>query len=173
MTTLDDGDIRLRPWTDEDAEWYAATASTDEQIQRFTTESPNVTADEVRAAIHKLERRDDAVGFVICDRATGERLGNIALALAGGVGEVSYWLAASGRGRGAATSALRQLSSWAFDHLELDELRLHAHVDNVGSRRVAERAGFQRDPGRDAVKEVRGQLWDTVAYELKRQMAVA
>lgn len=132
MTMLDDSLVCLREWTLDDGDWYAEMASTDPEIQRFTVESPTVTGDEVRAAIAALAGRDDAAGFLISDSASGERLGNIALAVRDGSGEVL--------------------------------LTLNAHVDNVGSRRVAERAGFQRDPGHDADKEVRGEIWPMVAY---------
>jgi RimJ/RimL family protein N-acetyltransferase len=81
---------------------------------------------------------------------------------------VSYWLAREARGRGVATRAVRILTNWAFATLGLYELRLWAHVDNVGSRTVAERSGFVRQPERDAHKQIKGQDWDTVAYVLRR-----
>jgi len=83
---LTDGVVGLRRWDVADAEWYAGTAAHDELIQRFTSESPTLTPDEVRAAIADLPGQADAVGFLICDATTGERLGNIALAIEDGVG---------------------------------------------------------------------------------------
>jgi hypothetical protein len=61
MTTLDDGVVRLREWTSDDGDWYAEVVTQDELIQRFTTEPPALTGDEVRAAITDLATRDDAV----------------------------------------------------------------------------------------------------------------
>ena len=55
--SLTDGVVRLREWALTDAEWYAATAAHDDLIQRFTTESPSVTAEDVRAAITALAGR--------------------------------------------------------------------------------------------------------------------
>jgi RimJ/RimL family protein N-acetyltransferase len=86
---LSDGVVRLREWDLSDAEWYATTAAHDELIQRFTSESPTVTSDDVRTAILDLRRSDAAAGFLICDAATGARLGNIALHHEDGVGHVS------------------------------------------------------------------------------------
>ena len=162
---LGDGDIRLREWEIADAEWYAAIAAHDEMIQRFTTESPDLTAGQVRTAILELAGRIDASGFLICD-ANGERLGNIALSHADGVGVVSYWLAASARGRGAATTALRLLSDWAFECLALDELRLWTHVANTASRRVAERAGYVRHPELDHRRRMKTEICSMAAYRL-------
>jgi ribosomal-protein-alanine N-acetyltransferase len=163
---LTDGVVRLRQWSVADADWYAATAATDELIQRFTTERADLTADEVRAAILALGDASDAAGFVICAVDGGERLGNIALAHADGVGSVSYWLAPYARGRGAATRALRLFSRWAFVRLGLVELTLWTHAANTASRGVALRAGYRHVPELDQVRRVRAQDWDTVAYRL-------
>lgn len=151
--------IVLRPWTVDDAEWYAATVVGDPLIQRFTSESPTLTADEVRAAIVELQKAPPGTaGFLIADGNTGQRLGNIALR----DGEVSYWVAGEARGRGVAVQALRLLADWARD--EVPELRLWTHADNHGSRAVAERAGYVRDTGRDRLRQVKGDTWPTVAY---------
>jgi RimJ/RimL family protein N-acetyltransferase len=164
-----DDAVILRPWSVADAEWYAETVTHDELIQRFTTESCSLTADTVRAAIvDLLAEPAGVVGFLIADAVTGERLGNIALAHRDGVGEVSYWLAGYARGRGVASRALRLFSEWALATLDVHELRLWTHVDNHGSRAVAERAGYRRDPKRDHDRTVKGHTWHTVTYALDR-----
>lgn len=168
MLALSDGVVTLRAWEVDDAEWYAAVAAHEELIQRFTTEPHDVTAAQVRAAIVELQAGPAAAGFVICDADSGKRCGNIALDYQGGVGYVSYWLAEHARGRGLAASALRVFSGWAFDSLELAELRLWAQADNLPSQRVAERAGYERDPERDGRLETNGEAWQTAAYRLVR-----
>lgn len=165
---LQDGSIRLRPWTAEDAPWYARSAR-DAQIQRFTSDPPTLTAEQVADAIAALGGNPDQEGFLIADAASGERLGNIAMMREGEVGEVSYWIAAKGRGRGAAARALVLFARWVFARSDVAELRLWTHADNLPSRVVAERAGFARDPGWDKVREVKGELWPTVAYRLLRE----
>lgn len=161
--TLTDGAVVLRTYRLTDADWYA-DATRDPEIQRFTSESPTLTAGEVRAAIGALTDRPDAIGFVICQATTGQRLGNIALRHQAGVGEVSYWVAAPARGRGVASRALRLLSEWAFAALGLSLIRLWTHADNAASRRVAERAGYRRAPDHDEPRTVKGQVWQTVGY---------
>lgn len=163
---LADDVIQLRPWRLTDAEWYV-DAAMDATIQQFTSEPPTLTAEDVRGAIAGLaERAGSTAGFVICDAVTGERLGNIGLVHEAGVAEVSYWLAAGARGRGVATRALRLISRWAFDRIGLAELRLWTHVDNLASRKVAERAGYHRSPGHDRERQVKGANWQTVGYTL-------
>lgn len=162
---LADECVRLREWRAADAEWYAVE-SRDEEIQRFTTEPPTLSEDDVARAIARLAELPDSVGFVVTDARTGRRQGNIALYLKDGVGHVSYWIAAEARGQGAATRAVRILSRWAFAVFAIVELCLETRVDNLASRRVAEKAGFVRDERRDRVREVKGERWQMVAYSL-------
>jgi [ribosomal protein S5]-alanine N-acetyltransferase len=161
--------VRLRAWSDDEAEtvWYAESVR-DPLIQRFTTESPLLEADQVRAAIVALRASDVHEGFVICDAVTGARMGNIALSHDGRVGEMSYWLAADARGRGAAARALALFSSWSFETLGLEELWLAVHRDNTASQQVALRAGYRRDPGHDKAPEVKGAVWPMLGYSLRR-----
>lgn len=160
---LEDGVIRLRRWSSDDAAWYAESVR-DPEIQRFTTDSPTLDAEQVRVAIVRLRNADDAEGFVICDAVTGMRLGNIAALQDDRVGEVSYWLAAQARGRGAATRALTLFSSWLFTNAGLTELRLRAHRDNTASQKSAMRAGYRRDPDRDGPQEAKGTVWPMLAF---------
>jgi hypothetical protein len=62
---LDDGVVWLREWADDGSAWYAGSVR-DPLVQRFTTESPDLDAGQVRAAIGRLRAAGDAVGFVIC-----------------------------------------------------------------------------------------------------------
>jgi RimJ/RimL family protein N-acetyltransferase len=167
---LDDGVVRLREWADDDAGWYAESVR-DPLIQQFTTDSPTLDAAQVFAAILRLRASSDAEGFVICDSATGQRLGNIALRHDGQAGEVSYWVAAEARGRGVATRGLALFSSWAFQSVGLAEVWLRAHRDNVASQQVALHVGFRRDPQRDKSQEAKGVVWPMLGYALPRPTA--
>ncbi|MCI0690098.1 MAG: GNAT family N-acetyltransferase, partial [Sporichthyaceae bacterium] len=165
---LSDRRVLLRAWRGDDAEWYAA-AVPDPEIQRFTSEPPTLTAMQVRTAIDALAEAPDLVGLVICDAASGRRLGNIGLRRLGDgmTGEVSYGVAAEGRGRGVATAALRLLTVWATTTLGLSEVRLWCHAGNIASRRVAERAGYQRAPTHDGHRVVKGDTWPVVGYTFR------
>ena len=160
---LGDDVVALRAWSVDDAAWYAEN-SRDPEVQRFTTDPPTLTAADVAAAITALADRPEQVAHLIADAASGERLGTIALTCTDGVGDVSYWVAASARGRGVGTHALTLLAGAAFAQLGLQELRLWTHAANTASQRVAEQAGFVRDPERDGDREVKGATWPTLAY---------
>jgi [ribosomal protein S5]-alanine N-acetyltransferase len=154
-------EIVLRDWRSDDAAWYAQAAR-ESEIQRYTTEPPTLTAADVATAIAALAERDDAEGYLIADAQTGERLGNIAVQYDGAAAEVSYWVAAPGRGRGVASAALRAVCARA--RARCDVIRLWTHADNVGSQRVAFAAGFRRDPDRDGVRTVKDERWPTLAF---------
>lgn len=155
----------LRDWSPDDGDWYVAQLP-DAEIQRFTTERVSTTADDFRAALQELSRRDDQVGFAIVDAGTGLLAGNIAADRSSErSAEVSYWVAPGFRGRGLASSALRILVKWLAVHWQVHEVTLWTHADNTSSQRAAEHAGFRYQPGRDEMRQVRSQVWPARWYE--------
>jgi len=159
------GDIELREWSQADAAWYAE-CTREAEVQRFTADGPDVTAAQVADAIRRRQADPDVASFLIADAHTGERYGNVAVNVVDRVGHVSYLVAREARGKGIAGRALELFVAWIRENHDVDELRLWAHSDNAPSRRVAERAGFVRDPDRDRDREVKGKTWPTVAYRL-------
>jgi [ribosomal protein S5]-alanine N-acetyltransferase len=111
MSVLTDDVIVLRPWRSDDAEWYA-TQSKDAAIQQNTAEPAGLTASTVADAIARYADDPDHLGWAICAAGTGELLGNASLDRTHG--EVSYWVAATARGRGTATRAVRLVIAYAF-----------------------------------------------------------
>ena len=74
----------------------------------------------------------------------GEVLGRVALCamnLENGEAEVGYWVRAAARGRGAASTGVRILSSWSFA-VGFHRLILHHSTANPASCGVARKAGF-------------------------------
>jgi [ribosomal protein S5]-alanine N-acetyltransferase len=154
---LTDGVVALRPWRPEEAGWYVEQAL-DPEIQRFTNEPATLTEAEARAAIEDMLATGAHAGLVITDAATGELLGNAGLTADGAV---AYWVAAPARGRGIATRAVRLLVAYA-ETLGILRTTLWTHVDNTGSRRAAEAAGFRLET-LDRL-EARGSTWDVARY---------
>jgi RimJ/RimL family protein N-acetyltransferase len=90
----------------------------------------------------------DRFGFAIHDRNGDEFLGFagfVDLHLDQAEGELGYVLLPEGRGRGAATRALRLLTPWGFEVLRLQRIELVIADGNVASERVAERTGFKKE----------------------------
>jgi RimJ/RimL family protein N-acetyltransferase len=59
--------------------------------------------------------------------------------------ELGYTVMPAARGRGVASEALRLLTAWAFDELDLMRLELLISVENEASKRVASRCGYVRE----------------------------
>jgi ribosomal-protein-serine acetyltransferase len=83
-----------------------------------------------------------------------------------GRGELTYWVAASSRGDGIATRAVRCISRFAFSALGLQRLELLTMVDNAASQRVAEKAGFVREGIRRSALPIKGARPDLVVFSL-------
>ena len=80
-----------------------------------------------------------------------------------GRGEIGYWITASARGRGVATSAVRLVCAWAFDGAAgpgLARVGWRAFVGNEGSRAVAERCGLTMEGTLRSVMVHRGTRHD-------------
>ena len=99
---------------------------------------------------------------------SGDLAGSIAVRLRRfSTGHIGYWIAREARGRGVATEALAGLCRWAVDTLDVKRLELLTDVDNRGSQRVAEKAGFQREGIlRSSLENRDGHVRDSVMFSL-------
>ena len=59
-----------------------------------------------------------------------------------GQGEFAYCMDINVQNKGYMTTVVQLLSDYAFDQLKLKVLQIIVHNDNIGSVRVAEKAGF-------------------------------
>ena len=168
---LTDGVVLLRPWTDEDV--TAATAAVqDPLIAKHTRVLENQTEEQTRAFFRTQEparRAGESIAFAIEEVATGLFAGTVGLLRFNWEehrGEIGYWLAPDGRGRGLASRAVRLVAPWGITELGLGRLALHTDVDNPGSQAVAERAGFTREGVLRAFEERKGERHDMVIFSL-------
>lgn len=147
---LSRGGIVLRPWRADDVP-RALEATRDPLIPYFTTVPENQTLEGVQA--HYEGREADrlagrSLDFVIAGAADDSLLGVISLLRMAWEelrGEIGYWLAPWGRGRGAMVNAIELLSRWSIESLGLLRVEIFCDRENVASQRAAERAGFTRD----------------------------
>jgi RimJ/RimL family protein N-acetyltransferase len=139
-------DLVLRPWRAADAP-AVAEAYADPGIRQWHVRS--MTEDEARTWIDSWPgrwARESGGGWAIAD-GSGV-LGQISLRrlnLPDGLGEVSYWVLPTARGRGVATRALCTLSVWAFEHLRLHRIELAHSTQNSASCHVANNAGYTHE----------------------------
>lgn len=157
----------LRPWRMSDLE-LVREAAQDDYIPAITTVPSPYTEDRGAAFIRRQWKRTAAktgCPFVIVD--AGRPVGAVGLWLTGleqGRATAGYWVAASGRGRGAAAAALATVADWALCALAVPRLELSVEPWNTASVRTAERAGFRRQGLRPGSRTIRGAPRDMLAY---------
>jgi RimJ/RimL family protein N-acetyltransferase len=167
---LGDDLIRLEPMTSGDLRELHALAK-DEAIRRYTRVP--VDADEAWVARwigwYETAWRDGSrAGFTIRDR-DGRFLGFasfVELHLAEREGEIGYAVAPAARGNGVALRALRLLTRWGLDELQLQRIELQIDVSNAGSLRIAERAGYRQEGVRRSVHFKDGVRADMSVWSL-------
>lgn len=144
---LKDSTIRLAPWSDADLS-ALEEAATDGAITRITA-VPTPYSREAAAAFvrdrHDAARQGLALSMAIHDKETDATLGGVNLNSFDwqrGSAKGGYWVVASGRGRGAATRALKLISDWGLGNLPLRRLEMHIEPDNKASIKVATGAGY-------------------------------
>ncbi len=160
---LEDGDIAIRPYTEDDVPAITA-ACQDPEIPRWTSVLSPYTEEDARRFVAGPE---DHHAFAVVDAETDELLGSVGSWLEGhGRAGFGYWTSKEARGRDVASQALRLLTRWAAR--EHDLARLHRNVDpaNVAAPRVAENAGFRREGLLRSYIELKGTRRDVYLYAL-------
>lgn len=158
--TLEDDEIRLRPFTEDDVPAITA-ACQDPEIPRWTPVPSPYTEDNAREFIQAVPN-----ARAIVDSRTDELMGSIGWRWVDGNVQIGYWVKRDARSRGVATRALRLISYWAIDELGAARVQLITDPENVASQRVAEKAGFTREALLRSYYELRGQRSDAFMYSL-------
>ncbi len=143
--TLTGERVRLRPWRPEDAAAVFA-ACQDADIQRWTQVPVPYLQSHAEGFVTEIgPAMWDQGGalFAVEPSGGGALIASIGvLDVTDGVAEIGYWTVAAARGRGYTAEALGVLSTWALEDLGCRRIELHVDPANLGSRGVAERAGF-------------------------------
>ena len=164
------GGVGLRTWRPDDVAAIAAMSS-DPDTVRFTSVPEEFDEDDARIWLALQPGRlqaGDGVAFAIVEPPDDRPLGAIGVRVlhGRGIAEVGYHMAADARGRGLATAALRLVSRWAFEALDVARLQLTTHEDNPASQRVAEKAGYTREALLRSWADQRGTRVDLVMWSL-------
>lgn len=166
---LGDEGFFLRPPSMSDVEIVYRLCQ-DPSISRFTT-IPHPY--ERVHAIEYVERAaadwDSGMGasFVIVSNSN-EVIGTISVfrTANSGTAEIGYWVAADARGQGIASRAVRLVSRWSIQTMNLARLQLGTNRENFASQRVAEKAGFKYEGLLRNWREIRGERVDEVHFSL-------
>lgn len=143
MQVLSDGVVTLRSWEPADGPAIVDAVDGDGEIARWLDRVPQPYALEDALGYIAMEGEDK---YAVTDAASGRVLGSIGLRWdeADTVAEIGYWLRRDARGQGYMTRALRLVARHAL-HNGGERVFLRADPENVGSCRVAEKAGFTKE----------------------------
>jgi RimJ/RimL family protein N-acetyltransferase len=163
---LRDGDLSLRPWNEDDVDAIVAGCN-DSEVARWIPTIPHPYTEADALAFIRREVLPEQQALAI--ELDGRVVGGIGIGLNSNDyrGTLGYWMAASSRGRGICTRALRLLARHALEDLELQRVDLVTDPDNVASQRVAEKVGFQREGVlRAHLRHPDGRIRDSVMFSL-------
>jgi RimJ/RimL family protein N-acetyltransferase len=168
---LSDAVVVLRPFTLDDVDWVTEGCR-DPDVARYTGVPHPYGPDDARAWIggHEEGRASgEGLHLAVIAASDGAPLGSVGLQRVAWDqlrGEIGYWIARSGRGRGAAPSAVRLLAAYVFDVAGLRRIEVIPYLDNPASQRVAEKAGCHREGVLRSYFLARGERHDCVMYSL-------
>jgi len=164
---IDLGDLKVRSWRKSDLDALVRYANNPNIAANLRDQFPHPYT-RFKGASYLAEVRSAEIETSFAMEYEGEAIGGIGFKLGTDVArlsaEMGYWLGEPHWGRGLTTRAVLATSDWAFEHYKLTRIFAMAFSHNVGSMRVLEKAGFEREGTlrRSAVKN--GAILDQALY---------
>lgn len=153
---LSSHDVTYRLWRESDAP-LLVRAWQDEQVATFTAVPSSATEEVARHWISgDQKRRARALALDVVLERQGAVVGEIGLShfdASRRAALVGYWLFPEARGIGLASRALRSITDWSADALDVAWLMAVCSPANEPSIAVARRAGYN-EVGRDAESNI-------------------
>jgi len=150
MTTrLETARLVIRTFQAADADpWLAMVA--DSQVRRFLPPGPPPKAEEFEGVLQSRHEMEDDIGYTmwaVVDKATGAFIGQCGIRPVnegfGPENDLAYHFVRAAWGKGYATEAAIAVLAHGLGQVGLDRVMAVAVPENVGSRRVMEKAGMR------------------------------
>lgn len=171
-------EVTLRPATPRDAELLRQWRS-EPSVRRYQPLNELPTA-QLRADVASQRMADLYRGrgekFQWIVQINGDPAGWITLVVSNwehGLAEVGYALSTSFQTRGLMTEALQILLEDIFTNTLIDRVEARCAIENIGSQRVLEKNGFQREGLLRGYFRLRGRRIDNYLYSLLREDHIA
>ena len=117
------------------------------------------------SVVESVAKNDTGKYFIVVDLKVVGMLGFVQEHKSKQTVEIGYWLDKDMNGRGIMTRAVKQLMKLAFEIWNANRVEIQAAVENIKSRAIPERLGFNQDGvlrQREIVRE--GEIQDVVMY---------
>jgi RimJ/RimL family protein N-acetyltransferase len=174
--------LRLRDWTDSDAEPFATLNADPRVMEFFPAKLDRAASDALMAKIRANLARDGYGLYAVEVKATAAFIGFVGLAAPNfeahftPATEIGWRLARTAWGQGFASEAAAAVRDHAFADLRLNALISFTAEWNRPSRRVMERIGMTHDPADDFIHPnlpAGHKLAPHVLYRISRKQWVA
>lgn len=153
---------------DDDRELFALVEANRDRLAPWMPWEPvTQSAADVRGFIERsLASEHDVEGNGIW--VGGKVVGSMGMSVStlNDSGSIGYWIDREHEGKGIVTRGARLFVEFGFRELGLHRISIHAAVDNVRSRAVAERLGFRQEAVLREVDKTSSGYLDMVVYSL-------
>lgn len=168
-TTLRAGQLILRPVELRDADLVYRRAI-QETFSRFLPLPRPYRREDAERFVALVLLRDWATHPSFTIELGGESIGdvNVRVDPDHSTAEMGWGMAPEHWGRGHTTAAARAAMLWAFETYELDRVFARCDTENVGSWRVMEKLGMQREALLRQHRLLRGERRDEYIYGILR-----
>jgi ribosomal-protein-alanine N-acetyltransferase len=146
--TMETRRLFLRPAVLADASMVFAAYAQDPVVTRYLLWRPHQNLGETQDFLRHCEQSwqdRNSFPWVIVDKASDQLMGMIELRIDGHRANLGYVLAHAYWGRGYMPEAVQTLTTWALTQAEIYRVWAVCDVENVGSARVLEKAGWVRE----------------------------
>ena len=148
-TSFSDGVITISPFEPEDVpSFFAAVQASAEGLGRWMPWChADYSMDEVKAWLATCQRawsQGTSYPFLIIGPESHEVIGSVDINQINrdhNFGNIGYWVTSAHSGKGFATAAVKLVAQFGFAEIGFNRLEIVVQVENVASRRVAEKAG--------------------------------
>jgi RimJ/RimL family protein N-acetyltransferase len=166
--------VKLRPFRREDAPALleATRESLDELTRWMHWCEPTFSMSDSSAWIIYTRTawdKQDAFNFGVFDRQSGKLVGTNWLSWVNRkhrFANLGYWVRTGMAGSGLATEAAKLIAQFGFGELGLNRIEIFVAADNLGSQRVAEKLGSQREGVLRERLQLEGKATDAVMFGL-------
>lgn len=143
---LETARLVLRPMQEDDAQAIFDAYGQDPEVTRYLTWRPVERIEQTRSFVQMSLQSQTSRSYMLTPKTSGEVIGSFDLRRAGhGRLEFGYVLARPHWGKGLMTEVLSRVVDWALSQSSIWRIGAVADVDNVGSMRVMEKVGLQRE----------------------------
>lgn len=162
----------LRPWKDSDLNSLCRHANNIKISGMLTNRFPHPYTEEVGQKFIQMANSSNPI-LIFCIEVDQEAAGGIGIHPQDDIffknAELGYWLAECYWGRGIISSAINQITNYAFENLSIDRIFARPFGTNMASQKALEKNGFVLEARLKETIYKNGNYQDELIYGLRRK----